>query len=330
MTGARPGVLVTGASGFIGRHAAACFAARGWRVIGAYHRVCSPTFQAMAAAGTLHAVQADFATPGTGGRLLAHCRATLGAAPEVVVHCAGHASDIGPIGLFRTVNYEAVCDLGQAAADAGSRLVFVSTTDVYGLLDHQRADEDTPLREAPCNPYPRYKIAAEQWLRDRLPRDRWSIVRPGAVWGPDDPTLTPRIVAFLRQSPCIVHFGRWRGRNRWPAAHVDRVSAAIHLAATLPEARGQAVHVVDPEHVTMDAFYRRLAAEYCPGKRFRTLCLPFAVGLVWGAAVTRLSQAARRRRPIADPSLYAVYSVSHNLDFADTRLRAWQALAAHA
>ena len=322
-------VLVTGAGGFIGGHVAAWFADRGWRVVGAWHRRRSPVFEALVAEGRLLPLCVELGDPASAGDAIAYAKRTLGTAPSVIAHCAGRASDIGPDRAFRAANFDAVRHLAAAAVTHGSRFVFVSTTDVYGLMDHNAADEDTPLREFPRNPYPHYKIEAERWLRANLPGENWSIVRPAAVWGPGDPTLTPRIVDFLRHSPCIVHFGRWRGSNRWPLAHVNLVAEAVYLAATLGKARGQAANVLDAARTSIDEFYRRLAAEHFPEKRFRTLCLPFWVGLCWGAAVTTLSNASRRDRPIADPSLYAVYAVSRNLDFSNARLAAWREQGKH-
>lgn len=139
---------------------------------------------------------------------------------------------------------------------------------------------------------------AEQWLRERLLPERYSIVRPVAVWGEDDPTLTKRIRDFLAVSPWIVHFGHWKGRNRWPLAHVDRVARACYIAAFHPGARGKAFHVLDPEHTGMDGFYRQVAARHLPGKRLRALYLPLWCGVVIGALSTALSNLFDLEHPL--------------------------------
>jgi nucleoside-diphosphate-sugar epimerase len=142
------------------------------------------------------------------------------------------------------------------------------------------------------------------------------------VWGAGDRTLTPRIVAFLKWSPWIVHFGRWRGRNRWPLAHVRNVARAIFLAATVQDAAGRAFNVVDDERTTIDEFYRILAGVYLPHKTLGTVVLPFWFGQCIGAVVSGISNILNLDRPFMDPSYYALYSVSHNLDFDNGRIKA--------
>jgi nucleoside-diphosphate-sugar epimerase len=249
-----------------------------------------------------------------------------------VIHCAGRASDVGWPREFRRANFDSVVNLGLLCRETGiSRLVFVSTTDVYGLRDFcGEAEDELPLDTSARNPYPRYKIRAEQWLRANLPPARYAIIRPAAVWGEGDPTLTPRFRAFLASSPYIVHFGRWRGQNRWPLADVRTVAAANCLAAVRPEAAGQAINVLDSDRTTIEAFYRQLAAQYFPDRRFRSITLPYACGAALGGAISLLSNLLNLRHPFADPSLYALRSVSHNLDFSNARLRSLFAQAGEA
>jgi len=157
---------------------------------------------------------------------------------------------------------------------------------------------------------------AEEWLRENLPPERYSIVRPAAVWGDDDPTLTRRIRNFLAVSPWIVHFGPWKGANRWPLAHVERVALACYLAATHPDARGTAFHVLDPEPTSMEEVYRRVAEAFFPDKTFTSITVPLWCGIVIGALSTGIARMLNLAYPPWDPSLYALYSVSRNLDFS--------------
>lgn len=316
-------VFITGAAGFIGRYAAAAFAARGWHVLALVHRRSCPELERLAEAGAATLVRGDVTDPAALRAALAAARGA-GAAPlDALVHCAGRASDVGWRSAFRRTNYESVCGLVELARElAVGRFVFVSTTDVYGLRDfHGEAEDELPLRAQPRNPYPAFKIAAEQFIRARLAPARFALVRPAQVWGVGDNTLTPRIVDFLRGSPWIVHFGPWRGRNRWPLAHVRNVAQALVAAATLPDAAGRAINVADDEHTSVDAFYRILAGIYLPGRRFRTVTLPFWVGAVPGAAISALSNLLNLPRPFADPSYYALHAVSRNLDFSNAALK---------
>ncbi len=320
-------VLVTGAGGFIGSYTAGAFARRGWRVFGTVHRrTVDPADRppdVSAALGAVTWIQVDLTDAVALRAAVIKASAGRAGGLDAIVHCAGRASDTGRKRLFDAVNVEPVRALAGLARELrAGRLVFVSSTDVYGLRDFHGQDEDAlPLLPRPRNPYPVSKVAAEACLRSALPPENFAILRPAQVWGVGDLTLTARIADFLRRSPCIVHFGPWRGTNRWPLAHVRNVAMACVLAATRPEAAGRAINVLDCEITTIDGFTRIVAEVFMPGRRFRTLCLPLWAGAAGGAVISALSNAAGLDRPFADPSHYAVHAVSHNLDFSDRRFR---------
>ena len=310
-------VFLTGAAGFIGSHIATRFAEEGWRVIALVHRNSSPVLDRLVDEGKVTLLRGDLADiPAIEQTLRNESKL------DALVHCAGRASDVGWRSAFRKTNLEPVPALaGVAKRLQIPRMVFISTTDVYGLRDHHGEQEDElPMQAHPKNPYPVFKIRAEQALRNALPAERYSIIRPAQVWGEGDRTLTPRIVDFLKASPWIVHFGKWHGRNRWPLAHVRNVALATFLAATDPEAAGQAINIVDNERTTMDEFYRMLATIYLPEKRLGTLVLPFRAGQLIGGLISAISNGLNLDRPFTDPSYYALYSVSRNLDFGNRRM----------
>ena len=204
------------------------------------------------------------------------------------------------------------------------RFVYLSTADVYGLHDFNgESEEELAFDETVKNPYPKYKILSEKWLAANLPRERFSCVRPCVVYGRGDTSITPRTVAYLKNSPLVFHFGKWRGRNRWPLAHVENVCRTLHAAMILPEAGGQGVTVLDSRRVTVSEYYHELAAEFLPGKRLREMTLPMALI----RPIAALSTALSRSKPLFDPTLYALDTISHNLDFSNRRMLAWFAKA---
>ncbi|MBU0755886.1 MAG: NAD(P)-dependent oxidoreductase [Planctomycetes bacterium] len=324
------GVLITGAGGFIGGYAVREFLREGWHVYALLHKnVPARLVEAWESGESLTLLKADVTDFGGLKTVMERIYDDRGAALDALVHCAGRASDVGRRGAFRKTNFESLQHLVRLATDFDvARFVFVSTTDVYGLVDLKGETEDElPYCPAPINPYPYYKIAAELWLQKNLPPHRFSIIRPAQVWGEGDTTLTPRFVDFLKKSSWIFHFSRWRGKNRWPLAHVKNVAAILFLAAIMDEAAGKSINVLDDERTTIDEFYRMVGTVFFPGKRFRTVNLPFWTGWLFGAVVTCLSNLQNRKHPITDPSLYALYAVSRNLDFSNKRFQKLMAKA---
>lgn len=317
-------VLVTGSGGFIGAWIVEEFVARGWRVLALVHEKTGARWERHVQSGAVVPIRSDITDA---PRLRDDITRVLGAGGrrmDVVVHAAGRASDVGHRSAFRRTNLDGVRHIGELALAMDiRRFVFLSTTDVYGIRDfHGESEDDLQLEMTVPNPYPEFKILAEKWIREKFPPERFSILRPGAVWGPDDTTLTARILAFLRGSPVIIHFGPWRGRNRWPLAHVRNVATAALLASTRPEAAGKAINVMDTEKTSIDEFYRLLAGTFFPEKAFRTIHFPLSVGRGVGRAVSGVSNALDLDQPFMDPSFYAVHHVSSNLDFGNERLRA--------
>ena len=307
-------VLITGAGGYIGSNAAEYFAKAGYRVVGTIHRHVAERLTQLG----IKTISVDLADA-------ANLPWLFEEKIDYVVHIAARASDVGRDEWFREANYEVVKNLAAAAMEHGvKRFVYLSTADVYGLHDFSGESEDgLSFDEAVMNPYPKYKILSEKWLAANLPRERFSCVRPCVVYGRGDTSITPRTVAYLKNSPLVFHFGKWRGRNRWPLAHVENVCRALHAAMVLPEAGGEGVTVLDSRRVTVSEYYHELAAEFLPGKRLREMTLPMALI----RPIAALSTALSRSKPLFDPTLYALDTISHNLDFSNRRMLAWFAKA---
>ncbi|OQA84163.1 MAG: 3 beta-hydroxysteroid dehydrogenase/Delta 5--_4-isomerase [Lentisphaerae bacterium ADurb.Bin242] len=307
-------ILITGAGGYIGSNAAEFFMKRGFDVTGTVHRKTSERFLRSGA----KAVEAELCDSASRERLFAEKF-------DFVIHIAARASDVGRDERFRIANFEAVKHLADLSMHNGvKRFVYLSTSDVYGLHDfHGESEEELAFDHSVRNPYPKYKILSEEWLAAHLPPERFSCVRPCVVWGSGDTTITPRAVAYLLSSPFVIHFGKWKGRNRWPLAHVENVCRTLYAAMILPEAGGKGVTVLDSRRTTLSQFYRDLARQFLPGKMIREICLP--VWTVRPAAwfSSSFSTWLNRDSPLFDPSLYALDTIVHNLDFSNARMLDW-------
>lgn len=213
----RSSVLVTGGTGFLGRHLVERLLGEG-RDVTVLGRTAAPELVA---------------------RGVRFVRASLEDGPAVTAACAGvgtvfHvAARVGVWGRYRDFFRANV--LGTRAVLAGCRahgvprLVFTSTPSVvYNGRDLTGADESLPLTTACPSPYPLTKAIAErEVLAANSDLLRTIALRPHLIWGVGDPHLVPRLLARART-------GRLRiighGGNRVDLVHVANAVDA-HLLA---------------------------------------------------------------------------------------------------
>ncbi len=195
--------LVTGASGFVGRHLVDHLRAAGDEVVG-IDRVHDGLDITDAAA-------------------VSNVVATV--APTVIYHLAGWA-DVGgswkaPVEAFRA-NAEGTLNVLGAAAEAGvERVLAVSSADVYGIVkpDELPLIEESPLR--PASPYAASKVAADflglqAWLGRGLPVLRvraFNHLGPGQTDRFVAPALASRIARAERDGGKVLRVGDLSARR---------------------------------------------------------------------------------------------------------------------
>ena len=301
-------VLVTGAGGFIGLNVVKMYSEYGWRVLALVHNNIPSELYNL---NNVEVIKGDVTNENFMSQFRGKC--------DILAHVAGLAKDIGPDITFRKLNFEPIKFLSQIPND---KIVYVSSSDVYGIKDFGvngiSADENTPMTEYPKNPYPKYKIMSENWLRENC--SKYVIIRPAAVWGEGDLTIEKRVIDFLKDSPFIIHFGKWRGKSRWPLANVKNVAKTIVAVSETNEFDNEAITIIDPKKTTIDEYYRGIAAKYFPQKTFKNLYLPLWIGKLIGFVSTTLSNLLKKKEPIFDPTFYAVHHVSSNLDFSSDKM----------
>ncbi|MBM4069240.1 MAG: NAD(P)-dependent oxidoreductase [Planctomycetes bacterium] len=179
-------VLVTGATGFIGRNLVERLVKGGDQVVCLLHRRGAENFFAPL---QVEYVRGDLLTPGSLDPVLPGV--------DIVYHLAG-ATLVLSAKEFARGNTEATRLLAEACArqERPPRVVFVSSLAAAGV-----APADRPLTEespaAPVSEYGRSKLAAEQHLRAVADRVPITIVRPPIVFGPWDP-LTVILFKIVR------------------------------------------------------------------------------------------------------------------------------------
>jgi nucleoside-diphosphate-sugar epimerase len=174
---ARPSVLVTGSSGFVGVHMSQILAQRGWRVTA----VSRDEHLGTPVAGVDRVSLSLASNSGDWQKALKSV--------QVVVHLAAHAHQLRTAattaGLFQQVNVDGSRFVAEQAARAGvGRFVFLSSIKVNGEGSGDQAfrADDAPR---PHDAYARSKWQAELLLGDisRATGMELVIIRPPLVYG---------------------------------------------------------------------------------------------------------------------------------------------------
>lgn len=236
-------VLVTGATGFIGGHAARALVAAGHAVV-ALVRDRGAKMD-LAGAEVARGDLADVAS------LAAACRGV-----DAVVHAAAVVQGHGRWEDFR-VGVEGTHNLIAAMGEAGvKRLVHVSSLGVYGLASHPAPiAERARLSDRPesWNHYVRQKVLAEKavWQASERGAIEPVVLRAAATLGPGDRASLPSIFAALRAGKMAI---LGPGGNRVPFVVVEDLARAIAAAVSSPSAVGRAYNISGAAPVTQAEF----------------------------------------------------------------------------
>lgn len=260
-------VLVTGASGMLGRAVAATLAGRGDTVTVLQRRP----------SGTAHSeVLGDVADPEA-------VRAAV-TGQDAVIHLAAKVNVVGAWEDYRRTNIEGTRTLVGAAAAAGvTRFVNISSPSVA-----HAGSSLTGVGAGPADPvrargnYARSKAAAER-VALAADGDGMAVtsLRPHLVWGPGDTQLIGRILqrAKAGRLPIV-----GRGTSLVDTVYVTNAADAVRAALDrIEHARGQALVVTNGEPRPIG----ELISDICRagGAPPPTIRVPASLAWVAGAAV---------------------------------------------
>jgi nucleoside-diphosphate-sugar epimerase len=230
-------ILLTGASGFIGKALCAELLARGHHVSALVRRPGSQPPGSEAVSGDLS----------DGARL---GQAVREAQPRCVIHLAAEIASQRSAAKVREVNVAGTQRLIDACgalegAEGPPRIVFASTV-VTGDAGGALLSESEPLPVS--TPYGRSKQEGERLV---LESGLTAVVmRPSHVYGPGG-WYAEELLKRLRQPGRFAVIGS--GENLWDVVHVDDVVAALILGAETA-AGGSIYHVVDDEPISFYDF----------------------------------------------------------------------------
>jgi len=272
-------ILVTGASGFIGSHAARRLAAAGHDVVASGRAASRLALDA----GAVAIVTADLASDSLDA-LLAGC--------AVVVHCAALSAPWGRPEDFWRANVIATERLLDAAQRHGvRRFIHLGSPSIYFRFRDQLCVGEAfqpPARW--ITEYARSKWESESRVRAAIGSRMQSVIlRPRAVYGEGDRAILPRLLAVAARGWFPLVDG---GRALIDITHIDNLAALIaHCAVADLAGDGRAYNVSNGEPVQVRTLLQMLFDEL--GQSVRWLPLPRGPAL----ALASLSEHIARLRP---------------------------------
>jgi UDP-glucose 4-epimerase len=228
-------VLVTGASGFLGKHMVRALAANGWKVRAAARDPAAiPDVTGVERIALPDLTRAADWTPLVEGA-------------TQVMHLAGiaHAPGQLPDEVYARINSEAVGELAQAARGRVERFVLMSSVRAQAGLaaDHVITEAD---KARPTDAYGRSKLEAERLLAESgVP---FAVLRPAVVYGRGVKGNIASL-ATLAQTPMPLPFGGLDNRRSLLA--IASLASAIELALTSPKAEGEIFLAADTEPISV-------------------------------------------------------------------------------
>jgi dihydroflavonol-4-reductase len=241
-------VLVTGATGFTGRHLASTLAVQGHDVRAL---VRDPRGGAELASSGVHLVRGDL----TNARSVDEALNGV----EVVYNIAALYREARlSQSTYRRVNALAVGALVTAAARAGvRRVVQCSTVGVHGDIEHPPADEDAPLR--PGDIYQRTKVEGERLAWEAAAESGIEVVvaRPSGIYGPGDERLLKLFRGVARRRFVVLG----DGRIFYHLTYVDDLVDGLRLCGDVRAAAGRTYILAGPEVPTLNEFVALIAQE---------------------------------------------------------------------
>jgi thioester reductase-like protein len=191
---------------------------------------------------------------------------------RLVFHLAAIYDLAVPLEAARRVNVAGTANVLEfcRAAEGLQRLSYVSTAYVAGKRTGTVQEHELAAGQDFKNHYESTKYEAEMLVREAMDRIPATVVRPAIVVGDsrtgetekfDGPYFILRVISRARRLHIpIVQFGR--AEAAFNAVPVDFIVKGLAAAASDPRARGETLHLVDPEPLSSHELFEVLAHEY--------------------------------------------------------------------
>lgn len=244
-------ILLTGASGFLGKNLSASLAAKGHQVLGVVRKANLKSKHMQLA----HIVDIDGTTDWNNVAL--GCEVVIHTAARV--HIQQKANSAQTDNLYHTLNVDGTLNLArQAAAYGVRRFIFISTIKVNG----ERTAPGHPFRAtdvpSPQDPYGVSKLKAEIGLREIAQQTGMEVViiRPPLIYGRGVKGNFQTLLKFVTHRVPLP-FGCITS-NRRSFVGLDNLISLITVCLSHPGAANQTFLVSDSEDVSTAELLKRL------------------------------------------------------------------------
>lgn len=291
-------ILITGASGFIGKHIVKNLLDRGFNRIRCLVR---ETGDLSGLKKIVDMYDARYRVEISQGNLLSRddCLRITDAARLIYHLAAGTGTKSFSEAFLNSV--VTTRNLIEAALQHSciKRFVNVSSFSVYTnirkktgkILDETCPVESSPETRAEAYCYGKVKqdeLVMKYGKKIRLP---YVIVRPGTVYGPGKKFIPGRV--GIDSFGIFLHFG---GSNPLPLTYVENCAEAIVLAGLVPGIEGEVFNIVDDNLPTSREFLRLYKKQV---ERFKSIYVPKALGFLFCILWEKLAKWSQGQLPPA-------------------------------
>jgi long-chain acyl-CoA synthetase len=337
----RDGVLLTGATGFLGMEILARYLEHSDRPVYALIRASDQSVATRRLRRTLRclfgpehpygervvAVRGDLTKDGLG---LGRQAWPLADRIDEVVHGAASVSFELPLAGSRAINVGGTrrmlefAELCQASGDGLRRFTYLSTAYVAGEHAGTFSEDDLDVGQRFRNPYERSKFEAEGIVKRWRSRMPVTVVRPSIVVGERDTGWTPSfnviywpLRAFSRGAYRVLPA---RGSAPVDVVPVDYVADATFALSQAPHAVGATLHLTAGRHVSSVGELVELARTFFDRPAPR-LVDPDVYRRVLHPVMVRASRDERQRRSLRRSEIFFPY-FNARVHYDDRRTRA--------
>lgn len=283
-------VLITGASGFLGKNLVSKFITEGWEVI----TIVRPTsdYKQLEETG-VHLIFGDLRDP--------KCITEATQGVDLIVHAAANMR--GTWDDYYQINVKSTELLLEQARKLGfKKFIFISSIIVY---EHFTApsgtlfSEDMPYESKNLTDYARSKIEAEKIVQHYYKKYKIPavIIRPGALFGPGGPLYPARLGYSLGKFYLVIG----NGKLQLPLSHVKSVTEAIWNSIQTDKSSGRCYNVVDDTSITQLEFLHRVKKIAHP--ELKILKMPYILARMIAQLLQIMFKFLGRTSPIRIPSL---------------------------